>query len=99
MVDPRAARPVPLAFVPGRLYVRSDAGNGWLTGWWNGNAVVVHPSTRQGLTIAASAGRVHQLTIAGDALGAVSHEEDESILSLYRLRSGPTGEERRASAE
>jgi hypothetical protein len=74
----------PLASVRGLVFIRGDAGNGWLSGWREGRPVLFQPATRQGLTLGEQERRVYQLTIADTVIGAVSSRGEQSIISLYQ---------------
>ena len=87
-LDPATRQATPLAFVPGRFYLRRDEGEGWLQGWWDYEPVLLRAATRQGLRLGeVQRKRLTHLAIAGRTLAAAlwSADGDGSTIRLYPI--------------
>src|SRR6185503_18840175 len=80
-VDPATRRSTVLASVPGSFYFRTDAGRGWIIGWWERGTVLLHPATRRAIRVVDGYGRhVTDLAINGNTVGAASWNEHGSTI-------------------
>jgi Zn-dependent protease with chaperone function len=87
-LDPATRQATLLAFVPGRFYLRGDAGGGWFQGRWDHEPVLLQATTRQALRLdEGQRNRLTHLAIAGRTLGAAfwSADGDGSIVRLYAI--------------
>jgi Zn-dependent protease with chaperone function len=85
-LDPETRRLTALASIPGRFYLRGDAGNGWLVGWLDHGLVVIHPSARQGIRLRDDQEREPDLLAIGEnVIGAVFSGEHGSTIRLYPM--------------
>jgi hypothetical protein len=83
-VDPFTRRVDRLASVPGRLYLRSDARDGWVAGRWSGGLVLLRLATGDVIRLGSSDGRQPAyLTVAGALIGAVFDGDHASTVRLY----------------
>jgi hypothetical protein len=86
-VDPVSRRTTPLATVEGRSFIYSDAGYGWMAGWWDGSPVLIRAATREAIRVVPRTGdRPYALGIGETAVGAVTAREHGGTVRLYSLR-------------
>jgi hypothetical protein len=74
-----------MTWLHGRFAGTAISDDGWMSGWLGSEAVVVRPSTREGLRFKASRDRASQLVAHGSTVAALSYAERGSMLRLYRL--------------
>jgi len=85
-VDPATRRSSVLASVPGRFYLRRDAGPGWILGWLDHQLVLLQAATRQAFRVPEDGGmRVTELAIVAKTIGAASWNGRGSTIRLYSI--------------
>ena len=85
-IDAATRRLTALGSVTGRFYSRSDAGRGWLLGWWEQGVMLVRPSTREAIRVAPPDGwRPFHLAMGESVVGAASSNAHGSTVRLYAM--------------
>ena len=70
----------------GRIYLRSEADEGWIVAWWDRQPTLFRPVTRQAIRVPAAGGeRITHLAVADHVVGAVSENERGSTVRIYGL--------------
>jgi len=83
-IDATARRLTPLVTVPGRSSIYGDAGDGWLTGWWERAPMLIRPVRHEAIRVAPRTGeRPYALAISETAIGAVTSGEDGATIRVY----------------
>lgn len=83
-VDAVAHRLTPLVTVQGRSYVNADAGDGWLTGWWERAPILIRAARHEAIRVVARSGeRPYALAISRTAIGAVTPNAHGATIQVY----------------
>jgi Zn-dependent protease with chaperone function len=85
-IDAALRQTMALATVERRSYVYSDAGYGWMAGWWDGSPVLIRAAKGEAIRVASRAGdRPYALGVGQTAVGAVTAAEHGATIQLYSL--------------
>jgi hypothetical protein len=86
-IDPISRRTMALATIEGRSYMDSDAGYGWLAGWWNGSSILIRAAKREAIRVVPRSGDApYALGIGQTVVAAATTREHGARIRLYSLR-------------
>jgi len=87
-IDPGTGHPMAQGSSDGRFHMLGDVDRGWVTGWLEGELVLINPSRRAGIRIPSRQGGVDHVAAAGETvIGSVSSRLHASTVRLYRMES------------